>query len=48
VRNKLDKINDREYRRDNQKWTIFRNWQHKVHNQERYRKLFIYVFNNLF
>ena len=25
------KINIREYQRDNQKWTIQRNWQHRVH-----------------
>ena len=25
------KKNVREYRRDNQKWTIQRNWQHRVH-----------------
>ena len=24
-------INVREYRRGNQKWTIQRNWQHRVH-----------------
>jgi hypothetical protein len=24
-------INDRESRRDNQKWTTQRNWQHRVH-----------------
>ena len=28
---KFDTINVREYRRDNQKWTIQRNWQHSVH-----------------
>ena len=24
-------INVREYRRGNQKWTIQRNWQHRIH-----------------
>ena len=28
----LYEINVSEYRRDNQKWTIQRNWQHRVHN----------------
>ena len=28
---KFDTINVREYRRDNQKWTIQRNWQYSVH-----------------
>jgi hypothetical protein len=27
----FQKINVREYRRGNQKWTIKRNWQHRVH-----------------
>ena len=27
-------INDRKYRRGNQKWTIQRNWQHRVHKME--------------
>jgi hypothetical protein len=29
------KINVREYRRSNQKWTIQRNWQHRVHKTKR-------------
>ena len=28
-------INVREYRRGNQKWTIQRNWQHRVHNTKK-------------
>jgi hypothetical protein len=28
------KINFREYQRGNQKWTIQRNWQHKVHKTQ--------------
>ena len=28
----LYEINVSEYRRDNKKWTIQRNWQHRVHN----------------
>jgi len=27
----LDKINVREYRRVDKKWTIQRNWQHRIH-----------------
>ena len=32
----LDEINIREYRRDNQKWTVQRNWQHnnRVHEEK--------------
>jgi len=26
----------REYRRDNQKWTIQRNWQHRIHKTKIY------------
>jgi len=28
-------INVREYQRDNQKWTIQRNWQHRVHKRKK-------------
>ena len=28
-------LNEREYRRGNEKWTIQRNWQHMVHNTKK-------------
>jgi hypothetical protein len=28
-------VNDREYRRGNQKWTILRNWQHRVQDDDK-------------
>jgi hypothetical protein len=31
-------INVREYRRGNQKWTIQRNWQHRVHKTKKNKK----------
>jgi hypothetical protein len=30
----VQKKNVREYRRGNQKWTIHRNWQHRVHKTQ--------------
>jgi hypothetical protein len=41
------KINVREYRRGNQKWTIQRTWQHRVHKTktnktERGEMLFVF------
>jgi quinolinate synthase len=39
------RINIREYRRDNQKWTIQRNWQYKVHktkkNKQKHNAIFV-------
>jgi hypothetical protein len=32
---KTDMINIREYWRDNQKWTIQRNWGHRVHKTKK-------------
>jgi hypothetical protein len=32
-------LNVREYRRDNQKRTIQRNWQHRVHNKKKKNKI---------
>jgi hypothetical protein len=29
-----DKHNVREYRKGNQKWTLQRNWQHRVHKKK--------------
>ena len=31
-------INVREYRRGNQKWTIQRNWQHRVHKTKKNKR----------
>jgi hypothetical protein len=36
-------INVREYRRGNQKWTIQRNWQHRVHNTKKNTTQYVYV-----
>ena len=33
--NQISLINVREYRKGNQKWTIQRNWQHKVHKTKK-------------
>jgi len=30
----MAQINVREYRRDNKKWTVQINWQHKIHNSK--------------
>ena len=35
--------NVREYRRGNQKWTIQRNWQHRVHNTKIHKNTTQYV-----
>ena len=32
-------INIREYQRGNQKWTIQRNWQHKVHRTNKCQRI---------
>jgi len=31
-------INASEYKRDNQKWTIQRNWQHRLHKTKKKKK----------
>ena len=38
-----DSINVREYRRANQKWTIKRNWQHRVHKTKKKKHATKYV-----
>jgi len=35
---KLNYINVREYRKGNQKWTIQKNWQHRVHKTKDNKK----------
>ena len=32
-------INIREYRRGNQKWTIQRNWQHRIHRTNKCKRI---------
>ena len=37
-----DEIDAREYRRVNQKWTIQRNWQHRIHKiQKKHTAIYV-------
>jgi len=38
IHHNISLINVREYRRDNQKWTIQRNWQHWLHKTQDEKK----------